>query len=115
MNANPDWIITSAQLVPLLGKVVLLDVREPEEFAESRIDGCKLIPLGEITARVENEISKQEDIVIYCAHGVRSMHALMAMTKMGYNRLRSLDGGICAWQDHLIASPKKPGTQPSGH
>jgi rhodanese-related sulfurtransferase len=102
MPTHPEWIITSADLKTRLGKVVLLDVREPEEFAESRIEGCKLIPLGELMGRVEHELpNKQDDIVIYCAHGVRSMHALMAMNKLGYGRLRSLDGGICAWQEHL--------------
>jgi adenylyltransferase/sulfurtransferase len=100
MSSHPEWIITSDELEPLIGKVRLLDVREPEEFAESRIEGCKLIPLGELTSRVERELSdKDADIVIYCAHGVRSMHALMAMTRMGYTRLRSLDGGICAWEE----------------
>jgi adenylyltransferase/sulfurtransferase len=98
--SHPDWIITSDELAPVLGQVALLDVRQPEEFAESRIEGCKLIPLGELAARVEREMpDKQADIVIYCAHGVRSVHALMAMSKMGYTRLRSLDGGICAWQE----------------
>jgi rhodanese-related sulfurtransferase len=101
MPSHPEWIITSAELAPLLGKVRLLDVREPEEIALSRIEGpLTLIPLGELTSRVEHELgNKDEDIVIYCAHGVRSMHALMAMARMGYTRLRSLDGGICAWEE----------------
>jgi rhodanese-related sulfurtransferase len=101
MGAHPNWIITSEELKPVLGKVTLLDVREPEEFAESRIEGCRLIPLGEIMVRAEEELRKEDDIVIYCAHGVRSMHALRAMSSMGFTRLRSLDGGICAWEEFL--------------
>lgn len=104
---RPHWIITAAELQPLVGRVTLLDVREPEEFAESRIEGCKLIPLDELTARVEHEIKKDEDVVIYCAHGVRSMHALVAMARMGYGKLRSLEGGICAWQEHLSAASER--------
>lgn len=104
MSDHPRWIITSGELKPILGQVRLLDVREPEEFAESRIDNCTLIPLGELMMRVEREIPKDEDVVIYCAHGVRSMHALMAMARLGYNRLRSLDGGICAWEEFLAKS-----------
>lgn len=104
MASHPEWIVTSAELAPHLGQVVLLDVREPEEFAESRIatpGSHKLIPLGELMTRVERELpNKQDDIVIYCAHGVRSMHALMAMNKLGYTRLRSLEGGICGWQEY---------------
>ena len=112
-SSHPEWIITSDELEPSIGQVTLLDVREPEEFAESRIDTpgcCKLIPLGELASRVERELpDKQDDIVIYCAHGVRSMHALLAMARMGYSRLRSLDGGICAWQEHLAASAPTAG------
>ena len=99
--SHPAWIITSEELKPLLGKVTLVDVREPEEHAESRIEGCKLIPLGEVTRRAATELNPEDDIVIYCAHGVRSMHALAAMQRMGFDKLRSLDGGICAWQDYL--------------
>jgi rhodanese-related sulfurtransferase len=100
MRGNPEWIITSDELAPIVAKVTLLDVREPEEFEESRIEGCKLIPLGELAGRVESELPKKdEEIVVYCAHGVRSMHALMAMMRMGYTRVRSLDGGICAWEE----------------
>ena len=99
MPAHPEWIITSPELEREIKDVVLLDVREPEEFAESRIESCKLIPLGEILSRVERELpNKQDDIVIYCAHGVRSMHALMALRQAGFSRLRSLEGGICAWE-----------------
>jgi rhodanese-related sulfurtransferase len=102
LNLNhPEWIITSVELKSAIGKVTLLDVREPEEFAESRIEGCKLIPLGEVQTRAENELNKSDDIVIYCAHGVRSLHALRAMAMMGFKKLRSLDGGICAWEEYL--------------
>jgi len=99
MSGRSEWIITARELKPLLGQVRLLDVREPEEHAHSRIEGCSLIPLGEVQSRVERELGKDEDIVIYCAHGVRSMHALMAMARMGFTRLRSLEGGICAWEE----------------
>lgn len=102
MAGHPEWIISAAELQSQMGKVTLLDVREPEEFAESRIEGCTLIPLGEIQARVESELrDKSADIVIYCAHGIRSMHALMAMARLGYTRLRSLEGGICAWEEQI--------------
>ena len=76
----------------------------PKNSRSRRIEGCKLIPLGEVLSRVERELSKDEEVIIYCAHGVRSMHALMAMARMGYTRLRSLEGGICAWEEFLKAS-----------
>lgn len=105
--SHPEWIITSEELEPVLGQVTLLDVREPFEREESCITGDDmdvLVPMGELMMRVEQALpDKSQDIVIYCAHGVRSMHALMAMARMGYQKLRSLEGGICAWQERRQA------------
>ncbi len=95
-----SFIITADDLrAELAGasKPVLLDVREQEEFDEVHIEGCHLIPLGEVLTRVEKEMNKEDDIVVYCAHGVRSMHALRAMHQMGFKKLRSLSGGIAEW------------------
>jgi adenylyltransferase/sulfurtransferase len=98
MPTRPDWIVTATELKAELNRVKLVDVREPEEYAESRIEGCKLIPLGEITTRA-GELDPADDIVLYCAHGVRSLHALLALRQKGFTKLRSLEGGICAWQE----------------
>lgn len=93
-----DWIISPEELQKKLGKVVLVDVREPEENAELRIEGSRLIPLGEISQRA-SELDPKADTVIYCAHGMRSMQALMALRMLGYENLWSLDGGISAWEE----------------
>jgi adenylyltransferase/sulfurtransferase len=91
------FTITSQELKAILAKdpssIFLLDVREPEEFEESRIEGCTLIPLGELSQRAK-ELNPADDIVVYCAHGVRSMHALMGLKQMGFEKVRSLEGGI---------------------
>lgn len=96
--SQPDWIITAEELKAALPKVVLVDVREPEEHEEAHIEGCKLIPLGELTSRAPQELEKDADIVLYCAHGMRSLQGLMALRMMGFNKLRSLEGGIEAWK-----------------
>jgi rhodanese-related sulfurtransferase len=93
------WTITAAELQPILGQVVLLDVREPEEFHEGRIAGSKLIPLDEISGRAQAELDPEKEIIIYCAHGVRSMHALLGLRQLGFENLRSLEGGISAWEE----------------
>ena len=92
-----NLIITAAELKRCLNEVKLLDVREPEEFEESRIEGCTLIPLGELHLRALKELDPVSDIVVYCAHGIRSMHAVMGLQQMGFERVRSLHGGIEAW------------------
>ena len=98
-----DLTISSDELRAILtsrpNSIFLLDVREPEEFEEEKIEGCTLIPLGDLMARA-NEMPKDQDIIVYCAHGVRSMHALMGLKSLGYDRVKSLTGGICDYYGH---------------
>jgi rhodanese-related sulfurtransferase len=94
-----NWNITTEELRGILGQVTLVDVREPEEFAEMRIEGGRLIPLGEIQARAPKELDRNDEIVVYCAHGVRSVQGLMALKMLGFEKVRSLEGGICAWEE----------------
>src|ERR1041385_3374454 len=92
--SQASWTISPDELRALLAgasKPRLLDVREPEEFEESRIEGCVLIPLGELENRAEAELSKDDDLVVYCAHGVRSMHAAMFLKSRGFKKVRSLE------------------------
>lgn len=80
--------------------IFLLDVREPEEYEESRIEGCHLIPLGELMRRAPSELDPEKDIVVYCAHGVRSLHAVVGLLSLGFEKVRSLEGGICAFEEN---------------
>ena len=98
--AHPPWIITVEELKSELKNfrnITLLDVREPEEYAESYIEGSILIPLGDLQSRAKNIFKTDDDMVVYCAHGVRSLNALMGLKSLGFQKLRSLEGGICAW------------------
>ncbi len=96
---HPPWIITAQELKSCLDSIVLVDVREPIEFVEARIDRGKLIPLGELSLRAPDELEKDSDIVIYCAHGRRSLQAVMALKVLGFKKLRSLEGGLEAWEN----------------
>lgn len=97
-------LITVAELKNCIGKVTLLDVREPEEYAESRIEGCILIPLGELMSRALKELNPTDDIVVYCALGVRSMHACIGLEQLGFKKVRSLQGGIETWLESTSSS-----------
>jgi rhodanese-related sulfurtransferase len=98
-----EFTIDSKTLKALLAEkpnsVVLLDVREPEEHAEDRLEGCVLIPLGDLMSRASLDLDPDSDIVVYCAHGVRSMHAIMGLRTLGFERIRSLEGGLCAYRE----------------
>lgn len=76
----------------------LLDVREPEEHELVALPGSTLIPVAQVGLRsVELEPWKDEEIVVYCHHGVRSMIAIAQLRYCGFKRLRNLSGGIDRW------------------
>ncbi|MCX7784401.1 MAG: rhodanese-like domain-containing protein, partial [Meiothermus sp.] len=76
--------------------VLFVDVREPEEFAQVRIEGAELIPLSEFAGRF-SEIPKDKPVVLYCRSGNRSAQAAGWLSAKGYTHLLNLDGGIMAW------------------
>jgi rhodanese-related sulfurtransferase len=99
---KPGWVVTAEELRTELktnAAPKLLDVREPEEYEESRIEGCTLIPLGELEERAAQELSKSDNIVVYCAHGMRSLNGVMVLRALGFDKVRSLEGGIVAWEE----------------
>lgn len=75
---------------------LLLDVREPYEHRICRLEGSKLIPLGQLSERMR-ELDRNRDIVAYCHHGNRSAVAVQLLKRAGYERVRNLEGGIEAW------------------
>jgi molybdopterin/thiamine biosynthesis adenylyltransferase/rhodanese-related sulfurtransferase len=87
-------------------KFVLIDVREPFEYEISRIPGSKLIPLGELPARL-SELDSADDIVLHCKMGGRSAKALRILQEAGFRKLNNLQGGITAWSDDVDPSVPK--------
>ena len=75
-----------------------IDVREPDEFAEARIPGAKLIPMSEMNNRV-TEIPNDKDVVIYCRTGNRSAYLVSILEQNGYHNLINLAGGIVSWYE----------------
>ena len=75
----------------------LVDVREPWEFATTRIEGSLPMPMGEVPNRAQKELDVDERLVIICHHGVRSMNVTAWLRRQGFERAQSLRGGIDAW------------------
>ena len=74
----------------------LIDVREPYEWRIARIDGARLIPLGQFE-RAAAEIPLDRDIVLYCHYGSRSRTAAEFLAERGFRRVWNLTGGIDRW------------------
>lgn len=73
----------------------LIDVREPQEAAVCAIEGSTLIPMNSLPYRLQ-EITAERPVVLYCHHGMRSMHAAQFLARNGYEAI-SLAGGIDRW------------------
>lgn len=85
----------------------IIDVREAFEYELARINGTKLIPLGQVVARM-NEIDPARETVLHCKAGVRSAMAIAALKQAGFpGRLINLKGGITAWSDEVDPSVAK--------
>ena len=86
--------------------IQLIDVRQPEEWAFAKIEGAKLIPLGEILNRMD-EIDPKRETVIHCKAGMRSAQAVQVLQRAGFSgNLKNLKGGITAWSNEV--DPKVP-------
>jgi rhodanese-related sulfurtransferase len=77
--------------------VTLLDVREPLEFETARIDGAKLMPMGDVPSRAHQELDPEDHLVVVCHHGVRSMNVTVWLRQQGFEKAQSMRGGIDAW------------------
>lgn len=106
-----DYEITPVELASVLSspdreKLVLLDVREPGEYAVARIDGSLLMPMGEVPGRATQELDPDAHIVTICHHGVRSMNVAVWLRNQGFEQTQSLRGGIDAWA--ALVDPTMP-------
>lgn len=86
-------------------QLLLLDVRENNEFAYAHISGSLHIPLHQIPGRL-SDLDRDRDIVVICHHGMRSQQACQFLQHSGYDRLFNLQGGIDAWS--LVCDPSVP-------
>ncbi|MCK4507682.1 MAG: rhodanese-like domain-containing protein [Desulfuromonadales bacterium] len=83
-------------LVAERSDLYLLDVRTLGEYQQARLEGARLIPIGQFTKRL-NEVPKNRPILVYCAVGSRSAQVVNYLARKGYPEIYNLYGGIYAW------------------
>ena len=86
------------------GDYTLLDVRQMREYEENRIPGATLIPLPQISDRLE-ELDSEKPVVVYCAIGGRSRAAAQLLAGQGFGEVYNLKGGIKAWDGMTAEGP----------
>lgn len=103
-----DWQLGSKELAAWVNSEDpprLLDVRELEEHEIAHLPGARLIPVGQLPFRLAELADwKDQNIVVYCHHGIRSLHAIGVLDQAGFIRLKNLSGGIDSWSLEVDAS-----------
>jgi adenylyltransferase/sulfurtransferase len=80
--------------------VLILDVRNPEEYQLCRIPGSTLIPLPQLAQRV-GELDRGQEWIVHCKSGMRSQKAVQFLRQQGFTKVRNLKGGILAWAEKV--------------
>jgi len=94
--------VDAAQAMELLDKFLVLDVREPAEYAAGCLPGAINIPRGVLEFKIDGHSQfqgKQDaEILVYCLTGGRSALAVESLQKLGWHQCVSLAGGFNGWQ-----------------
>ena len=98
-SAQPKTAMNAAEARARINSATppfLLDVREPDEYAEGHIDGARLLPLGDLSRRL-NELPQDREILVICRSGNRSGMATRRLIQAGYRAINR-SGGMIGWQ-----------------
>ena len=109
---HPDQLEISCQQTKELldgeNPPILIDCREQHEFDFCRIEGAVLIPLSEFQGRAEAMLHHiKQKAIIYCHHGVRSLHAVQYLHQQGYTNTLSMQGGIDVWSAQIDSAVER--------
>lgn len=103
-------VVSPAETVNLMNSenTVVIDIREPHEFANGHIESARHIPLGKIEERVhELEAYKQNPVIVTCQSGTRSPQACKKLIGLGFTRVFEMKGGMLAWEEQKYPIVKK--------
>ena len=93
--------LTAAGAVQLINRerAVIVDIRTPEEFATGHVTGARNLPFDQLEARLATTVKKKTlPLVLVCESGARSNKATAIATKLGYEQVQALSGGLKAWR-----------------
>lgn len=83
-------------------QIVIIDVREPNEWAGGLIPGAHPVPRGVLEPQVDGKLPLDATVVLYCAGGGRSALAARSLREMGFSGVENLDGGFEAWSRSVL-------------
>jgi len=110
LTTSPDVDEIDPDAIGMQPSSLLLDVREPEEFAEAHIPGSVSLPQSDLATRLD-EIPRDRPVVTVCRSGSRSLRAARFLKQVGIDDVWSLAGGMDAWlaADKPVETAVAPG------
>lgn len=105
---GPAISVVDATLLINREDALVLDVRDPAEFAGGHIPEAKNVPLAKLGERI-SELAQYKDrpIVVVCASGMRSATACNQLAKAGFTQVKNLDGGMGRWSEANLPLTRK--------
>ena len=94
--------LTAQGAVQLINRerAVVVDVREPEEFAAGHVTGAKNVPLNQLEQKLPATVkNKSLPLLLVCATGARAQRAVATARKLGYEQAQAVAGGLKSWKD----------------
>lgn len=89
------------------GKIVVVDIRTPQEFAAAHLRDAKNIPVAELAQRAaELDSNKSKNVLVVSANGIGASRAASILNKAGFANVYCLDGGIAAWQEQGLPTTR---------
>ncbi|MDO7788691.1 MBL fold metallo-hydrolase [Desulforamulus aquiferis] len=103
-NIPQHWnLVNSEEMLQIIkdkSNVLIIDVRQPQEFAEGRIPGSENIPVRDLPNRIKDlPTNLERPIITTCESGSRSAYAAMFLRGYGYSHVRSLELGMHSWRE----------------
>jgi len=94
--------LTAQGAVQLINRerAVVVDVREPEEFAAGHVTGAKNVPLNQLEQKLPAAVkNKSLPLLLICATGARAQRAVATAKKLGYEQAQAVSGGLKSWKE----------------
>lgn len=93
-------LIKAEKIAQSPDKYVILDTREPEEYAVSHLEGALAAGYDEFDKSIVDGIAKDQAILVYCSVGYRSERIGEQLKELGFQNVYNLYGGIFEWKNH---------------
>ncbi|CAN7588668.1 rhodanese-like domain-containing protein [Variovorax sp. LjRoot290] len=94
--------LTAQGAVQLINRerAVVVDVREPEEYAAGHVTGAKNVPLNQLDEKLAAAVkNKSVPLLLICATGARAQRAVATAKKLGYEQAQAVAGGLKSWKE----------------